>query len=182
MKKTSKNSNKRKEKSPAHSSDYLSVTLRDSGIVEDGDDSSETSSLNRASINNIPSCQVKNRIQLFEFLAQERNESQNWRHEEPKKVKNEEIEEKEEVEEEKVSRQTSLKSQISEKSQHDEPETQNIPEITFDDAEDEGEVDNKSFISENSESEEEIVGNFVRNSSNRLRMSRPASITSQASM
>lgn len=200
MKKISKHLNKRKQKSTKNSSDSLSVTLRDSGIVEDGDDSSETSSLNRASINFIPSRQVKNRIQCFEFLAQERGEfhtNPNWWLEEQKRLVNEEIEakneggevEKEEEhveEEEKISHRTSLKSQVSDKSQHDEPETQKIPEITFDDAEDESDEDNKSLISENFEPEEdvekEIEETFVRNSMNRIRMSRPASVNSQTSM
>lgn len=189
-------SNRRKKSQPTKNNnnniDYLNVTIRDSGIVEDNDDSSSTSSsvANRASFNFIPSRQVQNRIKCFEFLAQERGEfhtNPNWWLEEQKRIEAEAEGEEEGVEVEEqnkviLQQQTSVSSQKSRSSvktqisRHSEPPEEvavgEIPEIIFDDADE----------SEKGEEEgEEDVEVFIRHSVDRMRISRPPSINSQTS-
>lgn len=165
------------------------VQIRDSGIGMD-DSSSETSSLNRQSINFIPSKHVLNRVKCFEMLASEKSEyhsNPNWWLNDRKEKEREHTNETNDVElnddeNPTFDEQTPENSRISSRHSSIDSETPttvpDVPEITYDDVE---EIeDNKETISD--EEEEEIQAHFIRQSMNRIRVIRPASVTSQTSM
>lgn len=165
---------------------FENVQIRDSGIAMD-DSSSETSSSNRQSINFIPSQHVLNRVKCFEMLASEKSEyhlNPNWWLQDRKEEQVDKVDSDndEHTEDPTFDEQTPENSRIS--SRHSSIDSEatttapDIPEITYDDVQES--EDNNEVISESEE--EEIEGNFIRQSMNRIRISRPTSITSQTSM
>jgi hypothetical protein len=168
------------------------ITTRDSGIVEDGNDSTSSttsSAYYRSSMQFIPSQQVRNRIQCFEFLAHESNyhTNPNWWLEEGRREiarKEEEIRRNEGVVDNSVDSLHVENIRVSLRNQS--PSNENVPNVILtvdDESENEsalgdGEEEMKEGLTSD-EDDDEIVN--LRNSKEMARLNRPASITSQIS-